>query len=150
MLAAVALPHLTALPAVWPLIHRRLDDPDTLNAFLHQLTRMPAPPGSWPTAVAALPQRDLADFYRLLVHHVGIDAIVNRPLQSGFVGDDDRLRDMARTLPNILAHKGTLDAAAELRTLSEEYADGKTPLQTTSCRNGGHLYFPLVFTMPCP
>jgi hypothetical protein len=121
MLAAVALLHLTALPAVWPLIRRRLDDRDTLNAFLHQLTRTPAPPGSWPTAVAALPERDLADFYRLLVHHVGIDAIVNRPLQSGFVGDDDRLRDMARTLPNILAHKGTLDAAAELRTLSEEY-----------------------------
>ncbi|WP_327698943.1 hypothetical protein [Streptomyces sp. NBC_00459] len=121
MLAAVALLHLPFLPAVWLLIRRRLDDADTLNAFLYQLTRMPAPPGSWPTAVAALPERDLADFYRLLVNHVGIHAIVNRPLQSGFVGDDDRLHDMARTLPSILARKTTQDAAAELRTLSEEY-----------------------------
>lgn len=121
MLAAIALLHLTALPAVWRLIRSRLDNPDTFKAFLHGLTRMPAPPGSWPTAVASLSERDLAGFYRLLVDHIGIDAIVNRPMQSGFVGEDDRLRDMARTLPNILAHKATLEAAAELRALAEAY-----------------------------
>ncbi|MFF0163620.1 hypothetical protein ACFYRY_39740 [Streptomyces sp. NPDC005263] len=121
MLAAVALLHLTTLPIVWPLIRRRLDDPVILDAFLHGLTRMPAPSGSWPNAVALLPERDVADFYRLLVDQIGIDTVVNQPLQSGFVGDDDRLRDMARTLPNVLVHKGTLEAATVLRALSEEY-----------------------------
>lgn len=121
LLAATALLHLKALPAFWPLIRCRLDHPETLNAFLRRLTSIPAPPGSWPTAVALLSERDLADLYQILVKHIGVDAIVNRPLQSGFVGDDDRLHDMVRTLPTILAHKGTLHAATELRTASDKY-----------------------------
>jgi hypothetical protein len=121
MLAAVALLHLTVLPAFWPLIRRRLDTPATLEAYLQALTRLPAPPGSWPSAAGLLPEGSLADLYRLLVNHIGIDDVANAPLHSGFVGDDDRLLEMARSLPNILAHKGTLEAAAELRSLADEY-----------------------------
>ncbi|PAZ17187.1 hypothetical protein CLM62_04210 [Streptomyces sp. SA15] len=102
---------------------------------------MPAPSGSWPNAVALLPERDVADFYRLLVDQIGIDAVVNQPLQSGFIGDDDRLRDMARTLPNILVHKGTLEAATVLRALSEEYpgiwqlrVDARAAMRTAAAR----------------
>ncbi|GAA2158214.1 hypothetical protein GCM10009760_61040 [Kitasatospora kazusensis] len=123
MLAARTALYCEGLPARWPAIRRRLDNPATLKQYLEALARMPAPPGSWPTAVGQLTERDLADLYTLLVEHVGLDTL-QAPRRSGFVREsNDTLSDMARSLPNILAAKNTPQAAAELRDLAQKYPD---------------------------
>ncbi|MFE3106876.1 hypothetical protein ACFXKJ_40380 [Kitasatospora indigofera] len=123
MLAAMTLLHCDHLLTHWPRLRERLDDTAVLQEFLDSLGRLPAPPGSWPNAVGQLAEKDIADLYRLLISHIGVEAAADGAQHSGLVRRDDRIQDMVHSLPNILAAKNTPQAAAELRGLAERYPD---------------------------
>ncbi|MFD9124517.1 hypothetical protein [Kitasatospora sp. NPDC059571] len=121
MLAATTLLHCDRLRDHWSAVRSGLEDQGVLQDFMEGLGQLPAPPGSWPAAVGLLSDRDIADLYRLLVGHIGVEAASTRALHNGFVRGEDRVQDMVYSLPHILSAHNTEQAAAELRGLASEY-----------------------------
>ncbi|MEV8100295.1 hypothetical protein [Kitasatospora sp. NPDC085879] len=121
ILAATTLLHCDRLPARWSAVRSGLENRAVLQEFMEALGQLPAPPGSWPTAVGLLPDKDIADLYRLMVSHIGVEAATNRALHNGFVRGDDRVQDMVHSLSHILSARNTERAAAELRGLASDY-----------------------------
>jgi len=125
MRAAEILLQCERLPEFWPAIHSGLGEEAVLEDFLARVARMPALEGYWPGPVGRLPEQDLADLFRLLVRHLGPAAAAGPVLRSGFLSEQDQIREMVQSLPNILATRATTQAARELQALSEEYPQGR-------------------------
>ncbi|SCE06926.1 hypothetical protein GA0115244_11661 [Streptomyces sp. DvalAA-19] len=123
MLAATVLFHSNHLPALWPAVRSRLKDTSVLQEFMESFGQSPALPGNWPSAVSLLPEKDISDLYRLTVTHIGVDAATSWALHNGFMRGEDRLQNMARSLPRILSARNSNQAVVELRGLASEYPD---------------------------
>ncbi|MFG2825647.1 NACHT domain-containing protein [Kitasatospora sp. NPDC048365] len=141
-IAATAMLHSDRLPMHWTSIRAPLDDRDVLQRFLEGLGSVPNLPGSWPTAINNLPESEVADLYRLIANHSGGDAATHQPDQAGIVTADDRILEMTRSLPQILANRNTEQAATELRCLASQFPELRrlrvlagTTARTAAARN---------------
>ena len=121
LLAVETLTQSTQLPQFWPDIRPALQDPDNLDAFLEQTAQMNFM-GRWPSPVAQLPEKDLADLYRLMIQRIGQHTAAHQaPLTQAATRGGDQKREMLQSLPRILATIATPAAAHELRALADAY-----------------------------
>lgn len=123
MLACGTLLHHDSLAGYWPAIRPRLDDATVLAHVLNDLARNTNTPYGWPQALKDLSEDDLADLYRLICAQDAFAALRTRPWRSGFIGGDDRLAELVRSLPEVLAMKETARAAAVLEDLARHDSD---------------------------
>ncbi|MEU8512965.1 hypothetical protein AB0C76_15470 [Kitasatospora sp. NPDC048722] len=106
-------------PTLWPTIRCRLDDPAILADLLRAFAASPVLPGTWPPAIGRLPENDLADLYTLLVEKVGVSDLP--PPRTGILSERDNIADLIRSLPDVLASRATLQAAAQLHALAHKH-----------------------------
>ncbi|MFI9616791.1 NACHT domain-containing protein [Streptomyces sp. NPDC052023] len=118
LFAARALLRHDILPDHWPALRRGLGDVTVLKEYGDLLTGVSTGPDGWP--FDHLDDDALVDLYVLLLEDIGI-ARLQRPWRSGFIQDEDRLVDLLRHLPRILASRETHHAAAALHRLAQAY-----------------------------
>ncbi|RST19640.1 hypothetical protein E2C00_00240 [Streptomyces sp. WAC05374] len=111
----------TVLPEAWPAIRDGLSDETVLAEFLNQLASTSR---NWPDATGELSEKQLADLYTLVVDHLGTTILaLSYGGEPGIVTTQDRLGDLARSLPTLLAAKESPQAATHLQRLANRYAD---------------------------
>ncbi|MFK0127137.1 hypothetical protein ACIQSP_27985 [Streptomyces nigra] len=120
LFAARALLRHDILPDHWPALRRGLADATVLAEYGNLLTGLSTGPDGWP--FDHLDDDALVDLYALLLKDTGI-ARLQQPLRSGFIQQEDRLLDLLRHLPRILASRETHHAAAALHQLAQAYPD---------------------------
>ncbi|SOE19085.1 hypothetical protein [Streptomyces sp. OK228] len=99
----------------WPALRRGLSDATVLEEYRDLLTGLSTGPDGWP--FDHLDDDALADLYTLLLDYAGVERL-QRPLKSGFIQDEDRLVDLLRHLPRVLASREAHHAAAALHRLA--------------------------------
>ncbi|MGY3206341.1 hypothetical protein [Streptomyces sp. TE5632] len=118
LFAARALLQHDVLVDHWAVLRRGLSDPAVLKEYRDLLTSLPTGPDGWP--LAHLDDETLVDLYTLLLEDVGLQRL-QRPLSTGFIQEEDRLVDLLRHLPRILASREAHHAAAALHRLALRY-----------------------------
>ncbi|MDH6703005.1 hypothetical protein ABZ682_40945 [Streptomyces griseoviridis] len=116
--AAQVLLYSAALPNLWPLVHKRLNNETLARAYIDQLGQRPVRHYTQPHQLAGLTEEALAELYLALAPHVAAEAL-DPPLRSGWVGED-HLGELIRSIPPLLQAKNTSQAAHQLRRLASQ------------------------------
>ncbi|MFF3876070.1 hypothetical protein [Streptomyces sp. NPDC001978] len=116
--AAWTLMSYTDLPESWPHIRRAFDNPQLYRAVIDRV--ITTGPGRWPAGVAGLDEADLADLYvRLCEREEFSQPRPEREPGVVFaVTTQETLHDLADDLPQLIADKGTPQAAEHLDRLA--------------------------------
>ncbi|MFD6548537.1 hypothetical protein [Streptomyces sp. NPDC058398] len=108
------------LPQSWPYVRRAFDEPDVCRDVIDRVAADPGRAHTWPAGVAALNEADLADLY---VRLCGREEL-HRPRPEHEPGvayritSEENLHDLADALPQLIADRGTQQAADHLNRLA--------------------------------
>ncbi|WP_028961289.1 hypothetical protein [Streptomyces sp. UNC401CLCol] len=116
--AAQILLHCPALPKLWPLVHKRLNNEALAQAYIGQLGQRPVHHYTQPHQLASLTEEALAELYLSLARHVPAETL-DPPLRSGWIGED-HFGELLRSIPPLLQAKNTPQAAHQLRRLATQ------------------------------
>ncbi|MCW8121869.1 hypothetical protein [Streptomyces anthocyanicus] len=118
LMAAQILLHCPALPKLWPLVHKRLNNEVLARAYIDQLGQRIVHHYTQPHQLAGLAEEALAELYLVLARHVTAETL-DPPLRSGWTGEE-HCGELIRSIPPLLQTKNTPQAAHQLRRLASQ------------------------------
>ncbi|MGW0875278.1 NACHT domain-containing protein [Streptomyces sp. NPDC002740] len=118
LMAAQILLHCPALPELWPLVHRRLNNEVLARAYIDQLGQRPVHHYTQPYQLTGLAEEALAELYLVLARHVTAETL-DPPFRSGWIGED-HFGELIRSIPHLLQAKNTPQAAHQLCRLASQ------------------------------
>ncbi|MGW4198858.1 NACHT domain-containing protein [Streptomyces sp. NPDC005004] len=117
LMAVQILLHSPALPHLWPLVPKRLNNARLAQACIEQLGERPIY-FTQPHQLSDLDEEALAELYLCFASYTATD-VLDPPLRAGWT-DDDRFGELLRSIPQLIQAKSTTKAAHQLCRMASE------------------------------